>query len=229
MKQIAIIGDFRGSPSQTATAHALLDASRMLGVEVEAEWIATSTLRSGAAARVQPFAGLFIAPGSPYDCMEGVLEAIRYARTNSVPLIGTCGGFQHVAIELARNVLARSEAQHAEYQPDAKDLVIAPLACSLVGQRAEVFLEPDSRAAAIYGSPSTLEEYRCSFGLVRAYEAALEAAGVRISGRDAHGEARILELPAHPFFIATLFIPQLTSTRDRPHPLLSAFVAAVAR
>jgi CTP synthase (UTP-ammonia lyase) len=134
-----------------------------------------------------------------------------------------------VVIELARNVLGIRLAHHAEYEPDAADLVIAPLACSLVGQRGEVFLESRSQAAMVYDAGSTVEEHRCSYGLVREYESMLVDAGLAVSGRDANREARVVELPGHPFFVATLFVPQLSSRPGDPHPLVRAFVAASSR
>ena len=79
---------------------------------------------------------------------------------------------------------------------------------------------------AIYGSKSAFEQYYCNFGLNPAYQSRLHAAGLQIVGTDADGEARILALPQHPFFVATLFVPQLTSTAERPHPLIVAFVKA---
>lgn len=227
--QIAVIGDFRSSETQLATTHAIEHSAAVLDVPVRAEWIATSALGEDVSATLQSFSELFIAPGSPYEDMEGVLDAIRYARTSRIPLLGTCGGFQHVVLEFARNVVGIRSAQHAEYEPGAADLVIAPLTCSLAGQRAEVLLDGESRASAIYDSRSVVEEYRCSFGLVRKYEPALASAGLIVSGRDASGEARVVELESHPFFLATLFIPQLSSRSGHPHPLISAFVTAVTR
>jgi CTP synthase (UTP-ammonia lyase) len=223
---IGIVGDYRDSETHRATTFGLEHAAAKLGFSVEITWFATDAATRSNAERVRACCGLFIAPGSPYADLEAVLEVIRDARERSVPLLGTCGGFQHVVLELARNALGLRDAQHAEYAPEAAELVIAPLACSLVGQRAEVRITPGSRAAAIYKTSSSLEAYRCSFGLSAAYEAPLEAAGLSVSGRDAMGEARIVERLDHPFYMATLFIPQLTRSIDHPHPLLTAFVAA---
>ncbi len=81
------------------------------------------------------FQGLLVAPGSPYESMEGALAAIRVARSRGVPLLGTCGGFQHVVLEFARHMLGVADADHAEYEPYASStLFITPLSCSLAGQ-----------------------------------------------------------------------------------------------
>jgi CTP synthase (UTP-ammonia lyase) len=88
---------------------------------------------------------------------------------------------------------------------------------------------PGTRAAALYGADTALEDYRCNYGANSAYHEALEQAGLRLSGFGENGELRIVELPAHPFFVATLFLPQMRSTPRRPHPILAGFAAAVAR
>lgn len=70
------------------------------------------------------FDALWIAPGSPYQSMRGALEAITFARIHDLPLLGTCGGFQHVIIGFARNVAGIPDAAHAEYDPTASRLLI---------------------------------------------------------------------------------------------------------
>ena len=129
-------------------------------------------------------------------------------------------------VEVARNVLRVEHADHAETNPRAADLVVTPLACSLVGQRCPVYFQAGTRAAAIYGATSAVEPYFCNYGLNAEFEPHLEAAGLRISGRDADGGARVVELEGHPFFVATLYVFQARETRPGPHPITRAFVAA---
>ena len=107
--------------------------------------------------------------------------------------------------------------------------MITALACSLVGQTHEVHLEAGSLAARLYGRREALEDYYCNYGLNPEYRARLERAGLRVSGAGADGEVRVVELPAHPFFIATLFLPQSRSAPGSPHPLLAGWAAAAAR
>ena len=91
-------------------------------------------------------------------------------------------------------------------------------------------IQPGSRTEAFYGATISSEQYYCNFGLNPAYQKILNDRGLKIVGTDASGEARIMELPNHPFFVATLFVPPLSSTAERPHPLVLAFVrAALAR
>jgi CTP synthase (UTP-ammonia lyase) len=89
-----------------------------------------------------------------------------------------------------------------------------------------VRLLPGSEACRIYGSPEAREGYHCNFGLNGRYQHALQRGALRISGVDELGAARVVELQGHPFFVATLFQPELSAFRDLRHPIVSAFVAA---
>ena len=132
-------------------------------------------------------------------------------------------------VEYARNVLGVEGAEHAETSPEAADLVVTPLACSLRGQEHRVVLVPGSRAGELYGVESATEDYFCSYGLSPVYRPRLEESGLRVSGVDEEGEPRIVELGGHPFFVATLFCFQTRSRADEPHPLVAGFVEAARR
>jgi CTP synthase (UTP-ammonia lyase) len=93
---------------------------------------------------------------------------------------------------------------------------------------ATIRLRRGTRAWEIYGRDEVSERYFCNYEVNPAYREALEAAGLALSGFSENGDIRVAELPAHPFFIATLFQPQLSSEAGRPHPLISAFVQASA-
>ncbi len=131
-----------------------------------------------------------------------------------------------MVLEYARNMLGFADAYHAEYDSYASRLFITALSCSLVGTAMQVRLEAGSRAAEAYSATSAVERYYCNFGLNPAHEAELLEGGLAVTGRDADGEARVVELPGHPFFVATLYVPQTSSTADAPHPLVGAFLAA---
>ncbi len=81
-------------------------------------------------------------PASPYASADGAFAAIRFARENARPFLGTCGGFQHAVIEYARNVIGITDADHAETNPGADMPLIAPLACSLVEVSQTLTLAP---------------------------------------------------------------------------------------
>ena len=132
-------------------------------------------------------------------------------------------------VEYARNVLGAEGAEHAETSPDAPDLVVTPLSCSLWGQEHAVRLVPGTRAARLYGVESAVEDYFCNYGLSPEYRPQIEESGLRVSGVDGDGEARIVELEGHPFFLATLFCFQTRSWDGEPHPLVAGFVDAARR
>jgi CTP synthase (UTP-ammonia lyase) len=106
---------------------------------------------------------------------------------------------------------------------------VTPLACSLVGTEQAVTILPATQASALYGIAKSVEDYYCSYGVNPVYRTRLEAAGMIVSGVGDEGEIRIVELPSHPFFLATLFLPQTRSAPGAPHPLLAGFAAAVRR
>lgn len=107
--------------------------------------------------------------------------------------------------------------------------MVTALACSLVGQTHDVRIAPDSLAGRLYGRMATSEDYYCNYGLNGEYRGRLERAGLRVSGVGADGEVRLVELPGHPFFVATLFLPQSRSAVDAPHPLLAGWAEAASQ
>lgn len=159
--------------------------------------------------------------------MDKTLQAIRQAREDGVPCLGTCGGFQHMVIEVARNVLGFTDAQHAEYDPDASDLFISALECSPAGREMSVSLVPGSKAAGAYKATEVRESYYCNFGVNPERAQVLRGGVLQVVGSDEDGEIRVVELADHPFFVATLFVPQVRSSPGMPHPLVSAFLQAV--
>jgi CTP synthase (UTP-ammonia lyase) len=218
--RIAVVGDYAEKKETHRATNAELAAAG-----VDFAWVPTTAVGDPSRS-LSDFDGVFISPGSPYASMDGALAAIRYARESGLPLVGTCGGFQHVVLEMARNVLGIEDAEHAETNPEAGHLAVTPLACSLAGQRHSVQLVPGSRMAAIYGTEQMIEPYYCSYGLNPALESGLEAVGLRVSGRDQNGSARVIELDGHPFFVATLYVFQARADRAKPHPLTAAFLEA---
>jgi CTP synthase (UTP-ammonia lyase) len=227
---IGVIGDYKPDfrPHQ-ATDAAVQHVAVHIGIDIHTTWLPTVPLKRDVEARLRGFDALWCAPGSPYQSMAGALNGIQFARERNWPLLGTCGGFQHLVIEYARNVLGFADAAHEESDPDASYLFISALSCSLVGQTMDVQLDPESRVFRFYQQRTVQEQYYCNFGLNPAYQRLIHDGGLRVAGRDQDGEARIVELPDHRFFLGTLFVPQLTSTAQRPHPLIMAYIqAAVA-
>jgi CTP synthase (UTP-ammonia lyase) len=220
-----------GNRSPNVRAHEripmLLEALRRRhGLAAEAYWVPSERAEDPRA--VEDFDGVWLLPGSPYRSEAGALTAVRVARERPLPFLGTCGGFQHTVLEYARDVCGLSTVAHAENDPQADDLVVVPLACSLVGHEGLVRLRPGSRAEEILGAEGSIERYQCTYGLNPAYHDEISARGLVFTGFDENEEPRIAEVPDHPFFLATLFQPELAGDGSEAHPLIRAFVAAAA-
>jgi CTP synthase (UTP-ammonia lyase) len=225
---VALIGDH--DPDVTAhraSPRAIELASAAVGAPVVAQWIPTDEIAD--TARLEAFDGLWCVPASPYRSMDGALRAIRFAREQRRPFLGTCGGFQHAVLEYARNVLGWSDAGHAETDPDpdAARVVVAPLECSLVEVSGDVHLLPDTHLARAYGAPSAREGYHCRYGMNPAFRDELAHGPLRIAATDELGDVRAVELTDHPFFVATLFQPERAALEGRPPPIAVAFVRAM--
>lgn len=127
------------------------------------------------------------------------------------------------------------DAAHAEVDPDAATplLVLAscpvpdrPRGATRLAGGMKIRITRGSLAYRIYRRQQINEAFNCNYELNPDFRGTLESAGLVVSGMGEHGEARVVELPAHPFFIATAFLPQMVSTEDRPHPVVTAFLKA---
>ncbi|HTW07160.1 MAG TPA: hypothetical protein VME46_06610 [Acidimicrobiales bacterium] len=224
--RVALVGD----RSPDVQAHALIPVvidflNASSDDPIELYWLHSTSV--AAPGDVAGFDGIWVVPGSPYQSREGVFSAIEAARTGAVPFLGTCGGFQYMLLEFAHHVCGLAGVAHAESQPEAAKHLIVPLTCSLLGEEATVVVEPGTRAAQAMGSGPVTERFFCRFGLNEEYMGVLADHGLVFSGRDELGNPRIAELPGHPFFVGSLFQPELSSGPGWAHPLIAAFAAAV--
>lgn len=225
--RLAIVGEYNPNfEPHVQTDAAIAHAASALHLDVQSEWISTVDAHI---TTLTGFDALWFAPGSPYRDLSCTLDAIRFAREQNVATLGTCGGYQHMVIEFARNVVGICDAQHAEYDPYASCVIVSRLPCSLVGREMAISLSPGSRAAAAYGRCSITEHYYCNFGVNPDYVNQIASAGFEVVGVDVEGACRVMELTHHRFFVGTLFVPQARSRPDRPHPLITAFLLAAAR
>jgi CTP synthase (UTP-ammonia lyase) len=217
--RIGLIGDFNSQQkAHTAIPRALAAASE----RVECVWISTESAGNGES--LADFDGLWCVPGMPYRDAGGALRAIRHARMTRTPFLGTSAGFQYTLIEFARNVLGLTAADHQKIDPKAALPLISPLSSALMGVKARVRLTPGSTLHRCYGAGESMEEYHCSFGLNARYRRLLEGRDLCVAAVDDRNEVRAVELEGHPFFVATLFQPEMRA-EGVPNPVVAAFVA----
>lgn len=119
-------------------------------------------------------------------------------------------------------------ADHEETSPEGVTLLISRLECVIAGQDRKVKLIPGTKSTKAYGRDEANEQFRCNFGLNPDFRDTIIEEPLQIAGVDENEEVRIVELAGHPFFIATLFVPQLSSSPSEPHPLVIAYLQAAA-
>ena len=202
---------------------------------VEIVWIASDELTENHDA-LATLDGILVPGGFGVRGIEGKVAAIRYAREQNIPFLGLCLGMQCAVIEFARNACALDSANSSEFDattphpvidlmPDQKDVLnkggtmrLGVWACKL---------EPGSTAQSLYGESVVLERHRHRYEVNNRYRKVLEDRGIRFAGTTIEGRlVEIIELPAHPFFLATQFHPEFKSRPTRPHPLFRGFVGA---
>jgi len=134
-------------------------------------------------------------------------------------------------------VLGIPDADTAENNSGSQHIVISPVACAVpyrspgapkLSGGGRIRIQPGSLLYSIHGRPEADEEYFCNYEVNPEFEVNMQRAGLRVSARGAQNEIRAIELPHHRFFLATLYQPQLSSTQDHPHPVLVAFLHAIA-
>jgi CTP synthase (UTP-ammonia lyase) len=219
--RFALIGDYDPAKVAHQAIPRALELAAALRRPITWDWISTASVPP-----LESYAGVWLVPGSPYRSEAGALAAVRWARETGRPFLGTCAGFQHAMLEIARDVGGLRDAVHAETNPDSPAQVLIPLSCSLVEKSGRVHFAPGSQLAGIYGVENQIEGYHCNYGLNPAFRTLLEGAGLRFSAADDAGDVRAAELTGHRFFIGTLFQPERSALRGIMPPLVRAFVEA---
>lgn len=222
--RIALVGDYNAAVlAHKAIPLAIDDAAAVLNIDVDYDWLHTTEIKS--AEDLVGYDAIWLVPASPYQNEDGAFLTIRYARENSIPFLGTCGGFQHAIIEYARNVMGWHDAAHAETAREGR-MVIEPLACSLVEKSDLIELRPHTVIAKAYGKTEITEGYHCNYGVADDFALALASQPLKVSGWDEEGEVRAIELTTHPFFVATLFQHERAALVGKPAPLVQALLLA---
>ena len=235
---IGIVGKYvEYEDSYKSLKEALVHGALAHNLKLRVTWIEAEGLETeGFESQLAGFDGILVPGGFGKRGIEGMLNAIRYARENKVPYFGICLGMQTACIEFARNVCRLNGANSSEFDPATPHRVIYKLR-ELTGVEEmggtmrlgawACLLEPDSLAYKSYGVTEISERHRHRYEFNREYEALLTGAGLRITGTTPDGTyVEIVELRDHPFFLGCQFHPEFKSKPLEPHPLFSAFVKA---
>jgi CTP synthase (UTP-ammonia lyase) len=223
MVNLCIIGDYNAqSETHRATNESIALVKAQRGIDLVEEWVATRALSSLDTKNIDAC----IVNTGIYEDRDAVLKTLRVLREQKIPTLATCGGFQHMIIEFARNVLGLHSAGHAEFDTEGTEHIIAPLACSLRGLEGDISIIQDSQVGRLYGTGRTTERFYCSFGIHPSYVEQLHQSPLLIVGTDDASQIRITELPHHPYFIGTLFVPHARALRGGIHPLIDGLIVS---
>ena len=192
--------------------------------------------------------GIVVPGGFGDRGIEGKVSSVRYARENNVPYLGICLGMQVAVIEAARNLAGLDGAHSTEFQPGTEHPVVALITEweTSAGEREErsensdmggtmrlgaqaIELQPGSLVADVYGKTTISERHRHRYEVNNNYRAALEEAGIRFSGLSVDDLVEVVEIPDHPWFVASQFHPEFTSNPRDGHPLFSSFIRATVQ
>jgi CTP synthase len=221
-----------------ALTHGALAHNLKLNVTwIEAEGLESKTPEDRSyESQLEGFDGILVPGGFGKRGIEGMLNAIKFAREKKVPYFGICLGMQTACIEYARNVCGLKDANSSEFDPATQHRVIYKLR-ELLGVEEmggtmrlgawTCVLQPETLAHRVYGATEISERHRHRYEFNREYEALLTGGGLQISGSTPDSTyVEIVELPEHPYFIGCQFHPEFKSKPLEPHPLFREFIAA---
>jgi len=238
---IALVGKYVALPdAYLSVIEALCHAGVPHRTAVKIHWVDAERVETEGAERLLAKMDGIIVPGGFGDRgIEGKIAAIKYAREQKIPYFGIGLGLQCAIIEFARNVCGLTGANSMEFAPETPYPVI-----NLIPQQKKVDefgsnmrlglqpvrLVPETKAYAIYHHELIHERHRHRYEVNNKYVSILKEKGMVISGLLATEDlVEIIELPDHPWFVATQFHPELKSRPDQPQPLFSAFVGAALK
>jgi CTP synthase len=235
---IAIAGKYvEYEDSYKSLKEALVHGALALNLKLTVTWIEAEGLEEpGYEEQLRGFDGILVPGGFGKRGIEGMLNAIRYARERQVPYFGICLGMQTACVEYARNVCGLAGANSSEFDPATPHRIIYKLR-ELTGVEEmggtmrlgawTCLLESGSLAARCYGKTEISERHRHRYEFNREYEALLTGAGLNITGTTPDGTyVEIVEIPGHPFFLGCQFHPEFKSKPLEPHPLFANFIKA---
>ena len=237
--KIGVVGKYTDlTDSYTSIREALIHGGIANDAGVELEWIASDrfTDQQAAGDLLAGVDALLVPGGFGVRGVEGMVEAIRWARENKLPFFGICLGLQVAIIEYARNVCGLPATNSSEFEADCANPVI-----SLMNSQRDVQdlggtmrlgaypckLRAGSRVAQIYGADEVSERHRHRYEVNNSYRDLLAEFGLRCTGLSPDGSlVEMIELPEHPWYVGCQFHPELRSRPTRPHPLFASFIGA---
>ena len=240
---IAIVGKYvEYEDSYKSLKEALTHGAIAENLKLNVTWIEAEGLESKTPedksyeSQLEGFDGILVPGGFGKRGIEGMLNAIRYAREKKVPYFGICLGMQTACIEYARNVCGLKDANSSEFDPAAQHRVIYKLR-ELLGVEEmggtmrlgawTCVIQPDTLAHRVYGGTEISERHRHRYEFNREYEALLTGGGLQISGSTPDSTyVEMVEIPGHPYFSGCQFHPEFKSKPLEPHPLFQQFVKA---
>ncbi|HNP34658.1 MAG TPA: CTP synthase [Woeseiaceae bacterium] len=246
---IAMVGKYVDlRDSYISLVEALLHGGIHTRTRVNIHYMEAQDIEHSDTACLDNIDGIVVPGGFGDRGIEGKIEAVRYARKRRVPYLGICLGMQVAVIEAARHLAHLDGAMSTEFNKSTPHPVVGLITewQDLSGDREqrneeselggtmrlgaqEIFLEKGSLAATTYGSESIRERHRHRYEVNNNYRAQLEKAGLRFSGLSVDNLVEVVELPRHPWFLATQFHPEFTSNPRDGHPLFSGFITAARR
>jgi CTP synthase len=240
--RIAVVGKYTDyQDSYKSVVESLIHGGIANDVGVDITWVSSERFTDPDHTRdaLIDVDGLLVPGGFGVRGVEGMVEAVRYARESNLPFFGICLGMQTAIIEFARNVCGIDDSNSSEFAPECDNAVISLMESQQhvtdVGGTMRLGAYPcrlsrGSRAAEIYGQPEVSERHRHRYEVSNRFREQFVQHGLRLSGLSPDGQlVEIIELAKHPWFIGCQFHPELQSRPTRPHPLFAGFIAAAER
>ena len=239
--EIALVGKYiQLHDAYISVVEALKHGGIFQHATVNIKWVDSEELNEGNVAEVLGDVQGILVPGGFGDRgIDGKITAIKYARENNVPFLGLCLGMQLSIVEYARHICGLEDAHSIELDPNTTAPVIALMpdqnGVEDIGGTLRLgsypcVLAKDSKAYELYGTETIHERHRHRYEVNNDYRAILTENGMKLSGLSPDGRIiEMIEIPAHPWFVATQAHPELKSRPNRPHPLFKGFVEAALK
>ena len=236
--KVALVGKYIAlHDAYISVVESLKHASFANGANVDIKWIDSEELTDeNAKDYLSDVNGILVPGGFGNRGIEGKISAIRYARENNVPFLGLCLGMQLSIVEFARHVIGYSDAHSAELDSSTTHPVIHLMpdqeGIDDIGGTLRLgsypcILDKTSKAYEAYGTEQIAERHRHRYEVNNDYRAVLQEHGMKLSGLSPNGKiVEMIELPDHPWFVATQAHPEFKSRPNKPHPLFMGFIKA---